>query len=35
MVTQNQVQTRAGASGLGVDKALGGKLWHFTRLRPA
>jgi ubiquinone/menaquinone biosynthesis C-methylase UbiE len=33
MVTHNQLQTRAEASGLRVDGAVGGKLWHFTRLR--
>ena len=35
MVTHNQLRTRGEASGLRVDKVLGGKLWHFTRLRPA
>jgi ubiquinone/menaquinone biosynthesis C-methylase UbiE len=35
MVTHAQLRTRADASGLRVDGALGGRLWHFTRLRPA
>lgn len=35
MVSAAQLRTRAEASGLRVDKALGGRLWHFTRLRPA
>jgi ubiquinone/menaquinone biosynthesis C-methylase UbiE len=34
MVSAAQLRTRAEASGLRVDKALGGRLWHFTRLRP-
>jgi ubiquinone/menaquinone biosynthesis C-methylase UbiE len=35
MVTHNQLRTRAEASGLRVDATRGGRLWHFTRLRPA
>jgi ubiquinone/menaquinone biosynthesis C-methylase UbiE len=35
MVTHGALRTRAEASGLRVDRVLGGKLWHFTRLRPA
>jgi ubiquinone/menaquinone biosynthesis C-methylase UbiE len=34
MVSAAQLRRRAEASGLRVDKALGGRLWHFTRLRP-
>jgi hypothetical protein len=33
MVTQRALSNRAAASGLRVEHALGGKLWHFTRLR--
>jgi ubiquinone/menaquinone biosynthesis C-methylase UbiE len=35
MVTQRALRDRATASGLQVDRKLGGRLWHFTRLRPA
>jgi ubiquinone/menaquinone biosynthesis C-methylase UbiE len=35
MVTRNQLRTRAEACGLRVDGVLGGRLWHFTRLRRA
>jgi ubiquinone/menaquinone biosynthesis C-methylase UbiE len=33
MVTHRALTTRATASGLRVDGGLGGRLWHFTRLR--
>ena len=35
MVTYRALANRAAACGLRVDQALGGRLWHFTRLRPA
>ena len=35
MVTRRALHTRAVASGLEVERSLGGPLWHFTRLRPA
>ena len=35
MVTHSALRTRAGASGLRVERTLGGRLWHFTRLVPA
>jgi ubiquinone/menaquinone biosynthesis C-methylase UbiE len=35
MVTRTALQRRATASGLSVERQLGGRLWHFTRLRPA
>ena len=33
MVTHSALRTRAAASGLRVERALGGRLWHFTRLQ--
>jgi len=33
MVTQTALRTRAAASGLRVERALGGRIWHFTRLQ--
>jgi ubiquinone/menaquinone biosynthesis C-methylase UbiE len=35
MVTHGALSNRATASGLRVDQKLGGRLWHFTRLRAA
>ena len=35
MVTQRRLAERAEAAGLRVDRALGGALWHFTRLHAA
>jgi ubiquinone/menaquinone biosynthesis C-methylase UbiE len=35
MVTESALRGRATASGLRVDRKLGGRLWHFTRLTPA
>jgi ubiquinone/menaquinone biosynthesis C-methylase UbiE len=35
MVTHGALRNRAAASGLQVDHKLGGRLWHFTRLRAA
>jgi ubiquinone/menaquinone biosynthesis C-methylase UbiE len=35
MVTAGSLRDRAGAAGLTVDRRLGGRLWHFTRLRAA
>jgi ubiquinone/menaquinone biosynthesis C-methylase UbiE len=35
MVTFRSLRDRAPAAGLEVDQKLGGRLWHFTRLRPA
>jgi ubiquinone/menaquinone biosynthesis C-methylase UbiE len=35
MVTRTALHRRATASGLRVESQLGGRLWHFTRLRPA
>ena len=34
MVTHRALCDRAAASGLRVERKLGGRLWHFTRLRP-
>jgi ubiquinone/menaquinone biosynthesis C-methylase UbiE len=33
MVTVRSLRSRAPAAGLVVDRVLGGRLWHFTRLR--
>jgi ubiquinone/menaquinone biosynthesis C-methylase UbiE len=33
MVTSGALRSRAGATGLEVERKLGGPLWHFTRLR--
>jgi ubiquinone/menaquinone biosynthesis C-methylase UbiE len=33
MVTFRALSDRAAAAGLEVDRKLGGRLWHFTRLR--
>jgi ubiquinone/menaquinone biosynthesis C-methylase UbiE len=33
MVTQSALARRAEAAGLRVDRKLGGRLWHFTRLQ--
>jgi ubiquinone/menaquinone biosynthesis C-methylase UbiE len=33
MVTSRALRERAAAAGLEVERALGGRLWHFTRLR--
>jgi ubiquinone/menaquinone biosynthesis C-methylase UbiE len=33
MVTHSALAARAEAAGLGVDRKLGGALWHFTRLQ--
>jgi ubiquinone/menaquinone biosynthesis C-methylase UbiE len=35
MVTHRALRERAAAAGLEVERKLGGRLWHFTRLRPA
>jgi ubiquinone/menaquinone biosynthesis C-methylase UbiE len=35
MVSHTTLRNRAAASGLRVDHKLGGRLWHFTRLRAA
>jgi ubiquinone/menaquinone biosynthesis C-methylase UbiE len=35
MVTHGALRDRAAQAGLAVERKLGGKLWHFTRLRPA
>jgi ubiquinone/menaquinone biosynthesis C-methylase UbiE len=35
MVTHGALRDRAAEAGLEVERALGGWLWHFTRLRPA
>jgi ubiquinone/menaquinone biosynthesis C-methylase UbiE len=35
MVTFRTLSERAAAEGLTVERKLGGRLWHFTRLRPA
>jgi ubiquinone/menaquinone biosynthesis C-methylase UbiE len=32
MVTHRSLRERAGAAGLTVERSLGGRLWHFTRL---
>jgi hypothetical protein len=29
------MRNRAETTGLTVERALGGRLWHFTRLQPA
>jgi ubiquinone/menaquinone biosynthesis C-methylase UbiE len=33
MVTFRSLRSRAAAAGLSVDRVLGGRLWHYTRLR--
>jgi ubiquinone/menaquinone biosynthesis C-methylase UbiE len=33
MVTSRSLRSRAAAAGLRVDRVLGGRLWHYTRLR--
>jgi ubiquinone/menaquinone biosynthesis C-methylase UbiE len=33
MVTARSLRDRAAAAGLAVERTLGGRLWHFTRLR--
>jgi ubiquinone/menaquinone biosynthesis C-methylase UbiE len=33
MVTSRALRSRAAAAGLVVDRVLGGRLWHYTRLR--
>jgi ubiquinone/menaquinone biosynthesis C-methylase UbiE len=33
MVTHRALRERASAAGLGVERKLGGRLWHYTRLR--
>jgi ubiquinone/menaquinone biosynthesis C-methylase UbiE len=35
MVTFRALRSRAAAAGLEVDRRMGGRLWHFTRLRVA
>jgi ubiquinone/menaquinone biosynthesis C-methylase UbiE len=35
MVTRRALRDRAAAAGLAVERTLGGRLWHFTRLRAA
>jgi ubiquinone/menaquinone biosynthesis C-methylase UbiE len=35
MVTHRALANRASACGLRVERKLGGRLWHFTRLQPA
>jgi ubiquinone/menaquinone biosynthesis C-methylase UbiE len=35
MVTHRALRSRAAAAGLQVERKLGGRLWHFTRLQPA
>ena len=35
MVTFRALRERAAAAGLEVERKLGGRLWHFTRLRPS
>ena len=35
MVTHGALVERADAAGLRLDRKLGGRLWHFTRLSPA
>jgi ubiquinone/menaquinone biosynthesis C-methylase UbiE len=35
MVTHGALSRRAAAAGLAVERNLGGRLWYFTRLRPA
>jgi ubiquinone/menaquinone biosynthesis C-methylase UbiE len=35
MVTFRALSERAAAEGLTVERKLGGRLWHFTRLRPS
>ena len=34
MVTHAALRVRAAAAGLRVERVLGGRLWHFTRLAP-
>jgi ubiquinone/menaquinone biosynthesis C-methylase UbiE len=34
MVTARALRARAARAGLGVERTLGGRLWHYTRLRP-
>ena len=34
MVTRRALRERAEAAGLSVQRSLGGRLWHFTRLTP-
>ena len=34
MVTHSALRNRASTSGLRVERTLGGRLWHFTRLQP-
>jgi ubiquinone/menaquinone biosynthesis C-methylase UbiE len=34
MVTAGALRDRAAAAGLTVERRLGGRLWHFTRLKP-
>jgi ubiquinone/menaquinone biosynthesis C-methylase UbiE len=35
MVTHRALRDRAAEAGLAVEHQLGGRLWHFTRLRPS
>ena len=35
MVTHSALRERAATAGLRVERMLGGRLWHFTRLAPA
>jgi ubiquinone/menaquinone biosynthesis C-methylase UbiE len=35
MVTHTALRRRAEAAGLRLERKLGGRLWHFTRLQPA
>jgi ubiquinone/menaquinone biosynthesis C-methylase UbiE len=35
MVTRRALRDRAAEAGLAVEHMLGGRLWHFTRLRPS
>ena len=35
MVTHSALARRAAAAGLRVERRLGGRLWHYTRLAPA
>jgi ubiquinone/menaquinone biosynthesis C-methylase UbiE len=35
MVTHGALRDRAAEAGLSVERTLGGRLWHFTRLQPA
>jgi hypothetical protein len=34
MVTHHALRDRAATAGLRVERKLGGRLWHFTRLTP-